>query len=147
MRLATIFPVILALTATPSSAGMYKWTDADGNTQYGQHPPAGVQAEQIKPGPPPGSQPQPRLSPQERLKALEAEQQKQQQKEVEAATEQQKLETNRKRCEIARTNLANLKMGGHRLTRLPDGTYTRFSEEERLRRVREAEQQIKDYCQ
>ena len=36
MRLATIISIILALTTTAAAgATMYKWTDADGGTQYG----------------------------------------------------------------------------------------------------------------
>jgi len=146
MRLATLISIILALTATAASAAMYKWTDADGSTQYGQYPPAGVQAERIKVSPQPASQPQPASSPQQRLKELEQQQQKQSEKETEAAAEKQRAETIKKNCEIAKNNLAGLQMGGHRLTRLPDGSYTRLSEEERLSRVADAEKHIKEYC-
>jgi len=145
MRLATLISIILALTATAASAAMYKWTDADGSTQYGQYPPAGVQAERIKVSPQPASQPAP--SPQQRLKELEQQQQKQAEKATAAAAEKQKAETIKQDCEIAKKNLAGLQMGGHRLTRLPDGSYTRLSEEERLSRVAETEKQIKEYCQ
>lgn len=145
MRLATIIAIILALTTTTAGAAMYKWTDADGSTQYGQYPPAGVQAERIKVSPQPASQPTP--SPQQRLKELEQQQQTQTEKETEAATEKQEAETIKKNCEIAKKNLTGLQMGGHRLTRLPDGSYTRLSEEERLSRVAEAEKHIKEYCQ
>ena len=147
MRLATLISIILALTATAASAAMYKWTDADGSTQYGQYPPAGVQAEHVKASPQPASQPQPAPSPQQRLKELEQQQQKQSEKETKAAAEKQRAETIKKNCEIAKNNLAGLQMGGHRLTRLPDGSYTRLSEEERLSRVAEAEKHIKEYCQ
>jgi len=147
MRLATLFSIILALTTTAVGAAMYKWTDADGSTQYGQYPPAGVQAEHIKAAPQPASPAQVGASPQQRLKELEQQQQKQTEKEAEAATAKQEAETKRKNCEIAKKNLAGLQVGGHRLTRLPDGSYTRLSEEQRLSRVAEAEKNIKEYCQ
>jgi hypothetical protein len=144
MRLTIMISIILALTTTVAAAAMYKWTDADGSTQYGQYPPAGVQAERVKVSPLPAAQPAP--SPQQRLQELEQQQQKQAEKEAEATTEKQTAETIKKNCEIAKKNLANLHMGGHRLTRLPDGSYTRLREEERLSRIAEAEKHIKEYC-
>ena len=147
MRLATLISIFLALTTTTAGAAMYKWTDADGTTQYGQYPPAGVQAEHIKANPKPASPPQAAPSLQQRLEELEQQQQKQAEKANEAATEKQNAETIKKNCEIAKKNLAGLQLGGHRLTRLPDGSYTRLSEEERLSRVAEAENQITEYCQ
>ena len=146
MRLTTLITIILALTTSTAGAAMFKWTDADGSTQYGQYPPAGVQAEPVKVSPQPASQPQPASSPQQRLKELEQQQQKQSEKDTEAAAEKQRAETIKKNCEIAKNNLAGLQMGGHRLTRLPDGSYTRLSEEERLSRVADAEKHIKEYC-
>jgi hypothetical protein len=147
MRLATIVFTFLTLTNTAAGAAMYKWTDADGSTQYGQYPPAGVQAERVHVSSQPASQPQPAPSPQQRLKELEQQQQKQAEKATEAAAAIQKAETIKQDCEIAKKNLAGLQMGGHRLTRLPDGSYTRLSEEERLSRIAETEKQIKEYCQ
>jgi len=146
MHLATLISISLALTTTAAGAAMYKWTDVDGSTRYGQYPPAGVQAESVHVSPQPASRPQTAPSPQQRLKELEQQQQKQTEKAAEAAAEKQKAETKRKNCEIAKNNLAGLQMGGHRLTRLPDGSYTRLSEEERLNRVAEAEKHIKEFC-
>ena len=146
MRLPCVLAMILALTTTSVAAAMYKWTDADGNTQYGQHPPAGVQVERIKPSPQPTAQQQPALTPQQRLQQLEAQQQKQREQQAEAAAEEEKAEAIKQNCEIARKNLANLQMGGHRLTRLADGSYTRLTEEERLSRIAEAEKNIEKYC-
>jgi type IV secretory pathway VirB10-like protein len=146
MRLSTVIPIILALTTMSAGAAMYKWTDADGNTQYGQHPPAGVQAERVKPAPQPTSQGQPTLTPQQRLQQLEEQQQKEREAEAEAAAGQEKAEIAKKNCKIAKQNRANLQMGGHRLTRLSDGSYTRLTEEERLSRIAEAEKNIEKYC-
>ena len=147
MRLAIIVATFLTLTATAAGAAMYKWTDANGSTQYGQHPPAGVTAERIQVRSQTPSQGQPTPSPQQRLKELEEQQQKQRELDAEAAAEKQKAETIKKNCEITRKNLAGLQMGGHRLTRLPDGSYTRLTEEQRQSRIAEAERHIKEYCQ
>jgi len=37
----------VALAATPLSAALYKWTDENGRTVYGDTPPAGVKAERV----------------------------------------------------------------------------------------------------
>jgi hypothetical protein len=47
LLLALVTSAGLALPA----AGAYKWVDKDGNVQYSDRPPPGVQAEEIKPPP------------------------------------------------------------------------------------------------
>ncbi|MCG3203006.1 MAG: hypothetical protein NFCOHLIN_02909 [Gammaproteobacteria bacterium] len=48
---AGLTAALLALTL-PAAAGMYKWTDADGQVHYTQSPPpAGVQGQELKPPP------------------------------------------------------------------------------------------------
>jgi len=37
----------MALAAAPASAALYKWTDENGRTVYGDTPPAGVKAEKV----------------------------------------------------------------------------------------------------
>lgn len=41
------FFALLAILAVPALAQQYKWKDASGRTQYGDIPPAGVQAERL----------------------------------------------------------------------------------------------------
>ena len=41
------FFALLAILAAPAVAQQYKWKDASGRTQYGDIPPAGVQAERL----------------------------------------------------------------------------------------------------
>lgn len=44
-------PALLVLTcllAAPASAGVYKWTDAQGRTHYGDAPPAAARATQVR---------------------------------------------------------------------------------------------------
>ncbi|NCF09833.1 MAG: DUF4124 domain-containing protein [Gammaproteobacteria bacterium] len=62
----------LALLTTASTAwgAAYRWTDASGNVQYGDQPPAGVQAQRMQAPPPPplpqsadGATPQPAPQP------------------------------------------------------------------------------------
>jgi hypothetical protein len=43
-----------ALAALPAAAALYKWTDENGRTVYGDTPPPGVKAERISVAAPPG---------------------------------------------------------------------------------------------
>ena len=43
----------LALAALPAAAALYKWTDENGRTVYGDTPPAGVKAERVNAAAPP----------------------------------------------------------------------------------------------
>ena len=43
----------LALAALPVAAALYKWTDENGRTVYGDTPPAGVKAERVNAAAPP----------------------------------------------------------------------------------------------
>ena len=47
MRRSTLVALALTLATASAHAAMYKWTDQNGNVQYGQFPPTGVQAERI----------------------------------------------------------------------------------------------------
>jgi len=50
MKARTAFAAALcamALAAAPASAALYKWTDENGRTVYGDTPPAGVKAEKV----------------------------------------------------------------------------------------------------
>lgn len=50
MQLA--FVIIFIILASPSYAAMYKWTDEQGNTHYGEQPPNRENAQNITPPPP-----------------------------------------------------------------------------------------------
>jgi len=146
MRLGTFIPLILALATAPAGAVMFKWIDANGNTQYGQYPPAGVQAERIKTAPKPASAPSAQKSPQQQLKELEEQNKKAGEKAAEAEAGKQHAEMKKKNCEIARQNLEQLNLGGHRLTRMPDGSYQRFTEEEKQAMIQKNKEAVKEFC-
>lgn len=137
----------LALAASAAGAAMYKWTDSDGKTQYGQFPPPGAQTERISPsGTPHKVAPQDTGSPQQRLQELEDQQQKQGEQAAEAQAAEQRRQVHQENCSIARKNLAVLQEGGHHRVRLPDGTVTYLTDEQKQQRIEQANQQIKDNC-
>lgn len=47
--------ILLFIFALPGHAAMYKWTDKEGNTHYGEQPPNRQQAQNIAAPPPPAS--------------------------------------------------------------------------------------------
>jgi len=145
MRHTTVFSILLLVAASPANAAMFKWTDANGNVQYGEHPPAGAGAEHIKAAPEPTSTPaasslQQQVDALDKRLATEAEQ--------EAETEQKKQDAeNRKiNCTNAKNNLEQLNMGGHRLTRMPDGSYERLEEKQKQALISKNEKAIKEFC-
>ena len=147
MLRTTLLALGLTLAVTTAQAAMYKWTDANGNVQYGQFPPTGVQAERISSsGTSHKVEPGDSRSPQQRLQELEEQQNKQSEQVAEAQAEQQRAEARRHNCDIARKNLAVLQEGGHHRVRLPDGTVTYLSDEQKQERIAQANQQIKANC-
>jgi hypothetical protein len=147
MRSGTLLALALTLATASASAAMYKWTDQNGNVQYGQFPPSGVQAERISAsGTTHKVDPQDSKSPQQRLQELEEQQKQQGEQEAEAAAKQQLAAQRQNNCELARKNLAVLQEEGHHRVRLPDGTVTYLTDEQKQQRVDQANQQIKDNC-
>lgn len=147
MRAGTLLAMTLILAAAGANAAMYKWTDQNGNVQYGQFPPTGVEAERISAsGTTRKVEPQDSKSPQQRLEELEEQKKQEGEQEAETAATQQLAAQRRNNCELARKNLAVLQEEGHHRVRLPDGTVTYLTDEQRQQRVDQANQQIKDNC-
>ena len=105
---------ILALAlsaATTVVAGVYKWTDAEGNVHYGEHPPPGSEARAMKRAAPPGEEEAERyrerwdriIERQERSEELRREDRERREQER-AEREQRALERKRS-CATARSNL------------------------------------------
>jgi hypothetical protein len=140
--------ILLALSCTSAmaTAATYKWTDSSGNIQFGQYPPAGVEAEYIEPPPsvkPAGDQDKAIYNQLEQLEQSRAERE---QKKIEAQREQQQATARSQACEQARQDLANLQLGGHRRMRLPDGTVTYLDAEQKQRYIDTSKQNIRDNC-
>lgn len=125
---------------------MYKWTDNSGNIQFGQHPPAGVEAEYIEPPPSVKPAADQNKAIDNELKQLEQSRVRREQQKAEAEREQQQATARKNACTQARQNLANLQLGGHRRLRLPDGTVTYLDAEQKQRYIDISKQNISDNC-
>ena len=124
---------------------MFKWTDADGNVQYGQYPPAGVEAKQLRAAPAPKTAPATR-SLQQQVEELDKRKAAEQEQQAEAAEKKQAAENRKINCANARNNLEKLNYGGHRLVRAPDGSYQRLDEEQRQAQIKKNQDAIKEFC-
>jgi hypothetical protein len=146
--LALGIPLVTLWLSAASHAGLYRWVDENGITQYSQTPPPDGQADRLKPPPPPAEDPQAarrRLDQQlqqvdDRLEDRElAAQEKQRQDQERRARESN--------CQAARANLETLGGPTNRVMLMPDGSYKRLTEEERQKLMDEARQQISENCQ
>jgi hypothetical protein len=145
MRPDKIFFLILLLAAGPVGAEIFRWTDADGNVQYGQHPPAGADATHIRAKPAPKSAPAAKPL-QQQMDELDARLEAKRQHEAEAASKQQDDERRQLNCSNARNNVEQLSYGGNRMVRMPDGSHARLDEPRRLAELEKYRKAVEEYC-
>jgi hypothetical protein len=145
MRPVNIFALLLTLVTTSAGATMYKWTDADGNVQYGQYPPAGSKAERMNAAPTPKSAPAGKPL-QQQVEELNKAQDAEKQRKMEAAQKQQDAENRKINCENARKNIERLNYGGNRLMHMPDGSYQRLDEKQKQEQLEKNQKAIKEFC-
>ena len=139
--------VIICLIGFSSllSAKMYKWVDADGTTHYTQSPPPdGIEGDTIKP------------PPSVDVKAAQNELEKQQKRAdsyleqreksaEEKAKQEADLARDNKNCEISRSNVASLERPRINLEDDKGNVY-RAPEEERLARLKKAQEDVAKFC-
>lgn len=142
--------VLVAVASAASAAGkhgIYKWVDDSGAVHYSQSPPADRTAQELKPASGPADDPDAISG---KLKQqVDAMEDRLSEKRQGAADAQQWAEIQkirRENCATARANLAKLQQGGNRAYRTPDGEVVRLDEEERQRRITEANRQIEENC-
>jgi antirestriction protein ArdC len=82
----------------------------------------------------------------EQVDAMDKAQQERQEEAKDAEQWSNIQKRRRENCEIAKKNLANLHQGGNKAFMTPDGEVIRLSDEERQRRIDEANKQIKENC-
>jgi len=139
--------LLLGLFLLPAQGAMYKWKDERGVTQFGQFPPPGVEAERLRAPPPPAGDPEAaRQQLNERLQQEREAADQAREKRQEAARQAELDARQAAACEAARRNLSTLQRGGNRRVRLPDGTVTYLTAEQRQQRIDQARKQIREHC-
>jgi hypothetical protein len=137
--------VLLLGLATPVAAAMYKWVDENGQVHYTQEkPPPGVQGQTIKPPPEVDTEAaEKQLETREKL--LNEAQEGRTKSREEAAKAAEEKEFFAENCRRAQQTLASYQVP-NALVEQPDGSRKRYTEEERLAGIAEAEKRIKDFC-
>ena len=146
MIVRTLIGSILLLAMAGAQATMFKWKDEHGNTQFGQFPPTGIQAERMKAPRAPASPGKTGPSLQDRVKTLEKKQGQDREKALMEKEDQERAAQLKKNCENAQNTVRLLERGGNRRYRMPDGTVQRLDENETRRRIGESKKYIKENC-
>jgi hypothetical protein len=149
MRMPLILLLLTLAVALSAEARIFRWTDENGVTVFSQTPPidgrasetvrvavpppARAPANETETPPPPAQQVDDYLEDKELAKQAEAE------AEAEGKAREEA-------CRAARGNLASLEVRGNRLTRLPDGSFQRLTEEQRQKYLLEAQEAIAANC-
>jgi hypothetical protein len=143
----TVALMLLGILPGVAHAAMYKWVDENGQVQYTQTPPPGnIEATEIKPPPPPADA-EGAIRREESLeKALDERLEAREQSAKEAAEEAEYQKQRAQRCEAAKHRLSQTEYPLSNFIE-PDGTQRRATEEERQEQIRQAEAQVKEFCE
>ena len=139
-----LFLVFGLLSAVAANAGVYTWTDAQGNVHYSDKPVAGAEALDIHSAPTDPARIAAQQKAAEEQEAVEAEAEK---KTAEAAELSQEDAAKREEnCKKARVRLSAI-MGAQRPYRaLPDGERHYLSAEEIDAEINDAEDGVTQWC-
>jgi Domain of unknown function (DUF4124) len=148
-HLPVVWTLLVFATASPAAdtQDIYKWTNDQGEVQYTQFPPPGRPAEILHGALPPAQSSETAgndLQKQVETMDKQNEEQLQGAKDAKQWAEIQKIR--RSNCETANKNLVNLQRGGNVRYLGPKGEVIRLTEEERQKRIDEANKQIKENC-
>ena len=144
-----ILTLALLITVAPGmalSASVYKWTDENGITHFGDHQPTGKNAEKVsvRAGTAEASG-QPRPSPQDRLSSLEEKKAEKQEKENKAAASEAQRKQRAKNCEAAKKNLDIIRTKS-RIRIDEDGEQRYLTPEEIEQYKAKYEEAISEFC-
>jgi len=146
ITLATVF--LLCLTPLSFASKIYKWTDSEGNTHYGEHPPS-QKATQIKVPKGPEHTSAPRQVNQQDatnklLDAFAKERKDKKEAESRAAVEKDRRDKN---CANAKRRVVSLKLGGRQYDITDQGERRFLGEAELQTRLVEAQKTADKWCQ
>ena len=146
--IATLGMVILCCSTTVVAGKIYKWTDAEGNVHYGSEKPADADAEKMKvdtslTGVDRGAE---TLDNLKQKADDEAERIKEEGIPEQPPVPSLPMKEVKRRCQAARQDLAIIRSRGQLRERDEKGNTRYVGEEEKQRRIKAAEQQVREYC-
>lgn len=143
--LITAISIPLAVTA-----GIYKWTDEDGNVHYGSQRPANVTSERMKiqSGRPSQADEAPAKDETGKKTSEENKEEKKPETTAPKANEPPKLSRKEKksRCQQANKSVQTIVTRGRVRVRQEDGTTRHMTDQERSKRLAQARKNVAKYC-
>ena len=133
---------------TPAQAQVYKWVDANGRTQYGEKPPEGVRATEVKtqgnaPTAPPESA---ETWKQKELEFQRRRVEREKRERQEEAANSKSSPAARRECNSARRDLEVLEAEIPVYTRNDKGERVYIPDSDRPAKLKEARQRVRDAC-
>jgi len=141
-RILTLAIILAAAPFAASAASVYKWTDEQGVTHFGDRQPTGQQAERVNVRSGTSSGGQQGQSPQEQLEDLEARQADEAEKREESAVEEARRKQREANCATARSNLKILDRNSR--IRVEEDGEQRYLSPEEIDEQRQKFQEIAD---
>jgi hypothetical protein len=143
--------------AAAASAQAYKWVDKDGKVRYGDTPPPGVKATQLKgpahaPTPPPAADAKKDAGAKDKEKPLSPEaafrkrQQEKQEADQKAEKERADASAKRQNCDNAQTQLRTLQSGQRISTTNAAGERVYMEDAQRDQAIQAAQRSVSEWC-
>ncbi len=142
---ASWIPFLAMLAVSGPHAGIYRWTDAEGNVHFSQTPPPDIQAEPVTVHPPPPSSGQPNPELEKATEAFDQWYAERKKREAEAAKKRAEQRQRKANCEKARRNLATITSRG-RVKLIKGDEAVALTEEERQALIADLRKQVETFC-
>jgi len=142
-RISSVVFLAFALSSLPVGAALYKWTDENGRTVYGDTPPAGVKVEKVTAAAPPADPNAVR-----EMAAKDAEIKARQKARTEADAKAEKAQSDAKakleRCAQLKGNIQTMRSGAavYKFNEKGDKVY--FEDADRKKSIADSERQLRD---
>ena len=139
--------LILLIAAPPTFAGskIYKWVDGQGGIHYGANPPLNSNAEEVTVHGGPASAQAP-ANPDSTPPGGTDKKADASSPEKDEGPLAKNAETIKENCKIAKQNLAVLQNNSVKRFRDADGNVVRYSEEDRQKRIKDAQDYVDQFC-
>lgn len=140
-KILTLAVLLVTAPAMSSAASVYKWTDEEGVTHFGDRQPSGQQSESVSIRTGKRSEGN-RQSPQEQVKALEEQESEQAEQKEESAADEARRKQREANCETARSNLSILQRNSR--IRVEEDGEQRYLAEDEIEEQRKKFEEIAD---
>ena len=149
--IASTFIFLFGLASNVTTAGVYTWTDRQGEVHYGDRVPPEYKnaATKLKghSSPTDGRKTStPSVTLQEKLERLNKANKQRSEEELKAKEEKAMIDTREKNCSLAKNNLSTMRERARVRVKEKNGEYRMLSHEEKTDKESELKKQIKEFC-